>query len=49
MIMLSEINSDKVEFLIYALKTQTSKVLVAKEDEWRPRQPLLRLLVSTKM
>jgi hypothetical protein len=49
MIILNEIHSDKMEFLIYALKTHTFKVLVANEDEWRPRQPILRLLMSKKM
>ena len=35
MIILNEIHSDKMEFLIYALKTHTFKVLVANEDKWR--------------
>lgn len=34
MIILNEIHSDKMEFVIYALKTHTYNVLVANEDEW---------------
>jgi|LakMenEpi03Aug12_release.lakeMendotaPanAssembly.Ray.scaffolds.fasta_scaffold4514553_1 hypothetical protein len=46
MIILNEIHSDKMEFLIYALKTHTFKVLVANEDEWRPREPFLLMYVT---
>lgn len=46
MIILNEIHSDKMEFLIYALKTHTFKVLIANEDEWRPSQPFLLMYVT---